>query len=304
MSFLSPSEDQTLRKFYSQLLNNTKSKLSRNQTSVLLYFLKTREATRFSLLRKSSLSPPYIEVSAIPSLLELGYIQGMEELNTYTITAKGTWYIEKRDNKISEDDIINYIDTNFYTMTKKEKMNHTEKVILLSLLMTRSFSLDSCVDLNKEEYVKNEWLNVLKKSYDVINAYVKNDNRKVKKDNMFKPRANVHIVSYLFRHNNKMKQKTKDIYSYSGDQQYYLNVYSKDKINVENLGYLFYKVFEGNLNSEQVEKISSLCNKASEDHSIYLFDVANHEFAHPKYHIIIRDALIESISKKNFYDNL
>jgi hypothetical protein len=304
MNELTLKEINTLSIFYRRLYENAQSKISKKQRSILLYFLKSRDATRFSLLRKSALSPPYIDVPSLKPLLNLEYIQGMEELNSYTITAKGTWYIEKKDGLISEKDLINYIDDNYFIISKKEKMNKTEKVILLALLMSRAFSKQSCVDLTKADYVKDGWLEILKQSFDTIEKHDINGKGKLTKDGLFKNRANVHVVSYLFRHNNKMKQKTKDIYSFSGDQQYYLNVFRDGKLQVEDLGYLFYKVFEGNLNGEQIEEISSICTQISDDHSIYLFDVATHEFAYPQFHSDIKNAVIDSISKKGLYDNL
>lgn len=295
----------TLKQFYSRLYENTRSKLSRSQKSILLYFLKSRDATRFSLLRKSAISSLLLDNQSVENLLNAGYIQGMNELNTYTITAKGVWYMEKQEGIIDEKLIIDYIQENFFTLLKKEKMDNTEKVILLSLILSRAFSKISCVDLNKADYIKNGWLDVLKIAFDIVKKYkAYDDTKKFNKEDMFKTRANVHIVSYLFRHNNKMKQKTKDIYSYTGDQQYYLNLYKNKKFNKNDLGYLFYILFKGNLTIKQIENISELCDKVSDDQSLYLFDVATHEFAHPKYNTVIKEALIDSISKKSIYDKL
>ena len=77
-----------------------------------------------------------------------------------------------------------------------------------------------------------------------------------------------------------------------------------DKINKSDLGYLFYMIFEGKLTSKQIDEISDYGNKISDDHSIYLFDAVTHEFAYPKYNRIIKESLIESISKRSLYDNL
>jgi len=64
-----------------------------------------------------------------------------------------------------------------------------------------------------------------KKVIPFYNPIVDNGNRKFNKNDMFSQRANVHIVSYIFRHNTKMKQKTKDIYVALGDYKYYIDVY-------------------------------------------------------------------------------
>ncbi len=295
----------TLRKFYSRLHENSKDKLKRNQKSIMCYFLKSTDATRFSILRNSALGALILDRASVEKLLEAGYIQGMVGLNSYAITAKGVWYMENADAILDIDTLINYVNEKFFIMSKKDKMSNTEKVILLSLILARAFSKTSCVDLTKEDYVKNGWLEVLEISYDVIEKYkAYNKNKKFSKDEMFKPRVNVHTVSYLFRHNNNMKQKTKAIYSWSGNQKYYIDVYRNNKLDKSNLGYLLYKIFGGKLTSKQIDEISDYCNKVSDDRSIYLFDVVNHKFSYPKYNRIIKEALIESVSKRSLYDNL
>ena len=295
----------TLREFYSRLHENSKDKLKRNQKSILLYFLKSRDATRFSILRKSSIGALILDRASVEKLLEAGYIQGMADLNSYAITAKGVWYMEKADAILDIDTLINYVNENFFIISKKDKMSNTEKVILLSLILARAFSKTSCVDLTKADYIKNGWLKVLETSFDIIEKYkAYNIKQKFSRDVIFRPRVNVHTVSYLFRHNNSMKQKTKAIYSWSGDQQYYLDIYRNGKIDKSNLGYLLYRIFAGKLTSEQIDGISDYCNKVSDAHSIYLFDVVTHEFAYPKYNRIIKESLIESVSKKSLYDNL
>jgi len=290
-----------LKKFYDLLYENVQNSYKLINNSIILSFIKSREATRFSILNKSSISGTLIPQEILNYLILNNHIQSSTDINSYLISAKGIWFVENKENRISEENLIEYINETYFKLSEDYKLIDKEKVILLAMISARTFSEVSSVDLKKEEYIKNKWLEILEKSYDLLSRleYIRSFKNKI-----IGRSHNVHIASSIFRHNNDMKKKTKDIYSFNRNQEYFLDLYRNNNLSKDKLSYLFYKIYGGNLNQIKIDEISNFCNNISKRESIFLFDVNEHIFSHPKYNKIIRDALIDSMRLKSKYERM
>jgi hypothetical protein len=185
----------------------------------------------------------------------------------------------------------------FSTKISKIDLNDREKVILFALILGRSFSIDSSVNLKKKELITNKWYEILKYSFEKLYEL---DIIKLKFDKIFIGTENVHIVSDLFRHNIKMQEKTIGIYNYGRNQEYYLDLYKNNNFNKDKLSYLFYKIFINKLTINNLDIIINHCNEISSNYSYYLYE-KKHVFSQPEYDIIIKDCLINSITLNTKY---
>lgn len=291
------SEKEYMRRFYSLLRDNLKRERKLQRNSVFLSFLTTQSASRYRLLKKSTLNSVLIPNQILTSLLTKGLIQCIANINDYAITAKGVWQYEQDSELIDEDRLLSYINDKYFNPQRRSSLDDREKVILFAMMSARAFSEKSSVDLKKSDVVKNKWREILEKSYDVLNDL--GLIAKLNKEKFLEQRGNVHIVSSIFRHNNKMVQKTRGIYSYNRKQEYYLTLYENSTFSQERLSYLFWMVFRGDVSGDSADDIMHHCNEISRRESIYLFDIPEHRFSMPMYDTKIKDALMDSIISKD-----
>jgi hypothetical protein len=234
-------------------------------------------------------------------LLSNGYIQLFEDMDSYIISAKGIWFIEKNGLKINEDIMLNFINDKYIVSNVKNELEDIEKLIIFTMIATRTFSIKSCVDLKKDIIVQNRWKKIFDESYDFLYSL---NNIKTEKDKIYGKTGNMHVVTSLFRHATKMVQKTHSIYAFSKKLEYYLNLYENDVFNNDRINNLFYKLFEGNISSNEINLILDYSNKTSRKESIYIFDIKSHIFSSPDYDIKIQDALLDSISSKSRWEKI
>ncbi|MFX0203112.1 MAG: hypothetical protein ACFFCW_43970 [Candidatus Hodarchaeota archaeon] len=295
-----------LKEFYGKLRDNIRRKTSLKHESILVSFLESRSASRFKFLKQSTIHSTSIPNEILMALLSEGYIQALININSYAITAKGVWEIEQDLETMNEEKLLSYINTKFFTGKPagskfKNDLDDKEKTILFAMISTRAFSEDSLADLKKSETVKNKWKEILEKSHDMLYNLKQ---IKKSKESIFDKKGNEHVASYIFRHNDKMVQKTRGIYEYKGKYQYFLNLFEDSEFHAEKLSYLFWKIFKGRIDSNSVDIISKYCNDISSKESIYLFNMKDHIFSMPIYDSYIRDSLLDSITSKAKWDKI
>lgn len=300
MTEMNEGED-FLAKFYHLLRDNLIREKGLTENSVLISFLRTQSASRYKALRKSTINSAFVPNDALVFLLGQGFIQCIGNINDYAITAKGVWHYEKSHDLINEQILLSYLDAKYFSdefsVRKNVDLNDKEKVILFAMILARAFSEKSAVDLKKSDTVKDKWQEILETSYDALQnlGFV----TKLEKTDFLGTRGNEHIVSSIFRHNNSMVQKTKELYAYNRKQEYYLDLYKDGVLSEEKMSYLFWKIFKGNITPTSVDFIINLCDEVSSNESIYLFDMKEHIFSMPNYNTLLKDGLIGSIMSKD-----
>jgi len=290
-------EEKYLKKFYILLSDNLRREKNLKENSVLLSLLKTQSASRYRLLRKSTLSSVLIPTKVLTSLLAKDLIQCIESIDAYAITAKGVWYYEQKIDLINQETLLSYINDKYFVPKMKSDLRDKEKIILFMMISTRAFSEKSSVDLKKSDIIKDKWTEMLARSYDLL--YDLSLLEKVKKEEFLDKTGNIHIVSSIFRHNNQMVQKTRGIYSYNRKQEYYLDLHKDSNFSQDKLSYLFWKLFKGDISSDSVRRVIEYCNEISRKESIFLFDMPEHKFSMPEYDVVIKDGLMDSILSRD-----
>jgi len=209
--------------------------------------------------------------------------------------------LKNEKGRLDEDSFISYINKEYFTIEKQKKVNDNEKVVLFSMVAARTFSDKSPLYLKTGSSSVDKWKEILDLSCDkLISLKVI---PKTAKNKLYSKAGNEHVVSNLIRHNIYLSPKIKGIYHSMGNQKYYLDIYDDLQISNDKLSYLFWKIFNGNLNNESIEEIAKFCNKLSDDMSIYVFDLDVHIFSTPKYDIIVKDCLKDSIISKTKWEN-
>lgn len=303
-----PDENDYLSKFYYELRNNLRREKASKSNSILIAFLETTSTVRFELLNKSSISSNHIPNDILFSLLSKNYIQVLGKMGMYAITAKGVWEREKNMNVIDEERLLSFINSKFFTdkfpFTGEggSDLDDKESTILFAMISARAFSENSLADLKVSETVKDKWLEILQKSFELLAKL--NVLKRATKNSFFDKTGNEHVASSLFRHNGYMLQKTKGIYQSKGKYQYYLDLYDGKIFSTENLSYLFWKIFKGNISIEDIDLIAEYCKATSIKESIFLFKIKEHIFSMPEYDIKLKDSLIDSISSKTKWEKI
>jgi len=298
---MNENEKDYLKKFYNLLRDNLLREKSLKSKSILISFLETRSASRYKLLNSSAIPSNLIPNDILISLSDKKQIQILGNIGTYTITAKGVWDYEQSLGLMNEENLMSYINEKFFSgkypsSSFKNNLDDREAVILFTMIAARAFSEKSSVNLKKDNVVKGKWQEVLEKSYDLLSSL--NKINKLKKEDFLGKTGNEHIVSSIFRHNNHSVQKTRGIYAYKMNNEYYLDLYKESTFSQEKLSYLFWKIFEGSLSLESADLIIDFCKEISSKDSIYLFDMNEHIFSMPTFDSIIKDSLLDSVLSK------
>jgi len=294
-----------LKKFYDKLYDNLVMKKKLKNSSVLISFLEIKSNVRFRLLSESSIPCFKIPREALTNLLTRRLIRGTDEIDNYTITARGVWEYENGKNIIDEVFLIKYLDKKFFGFEDSQKsLSDKEKIILFSMIAARTFSKKSPIDLKKDETTNNIWQDILYnaseklKSLDIISE----KNQKEFHGKLYAPKGNEHPVSNIIRHSDQLPKKTKGLYKAPGEQKYYLDIYKDSKISKENLSYLFWLIFDDKLSDTVIEEVVNFCREIAYDKNIYIFNLQEHIFSRPEYDDIIRDSIRDSIISKKKWE--
>lgn len=235
-----------------QLTVNRKKKMD----SVLLSFFNMKSNTRLEMIRESSEKFDHAHLKLIESMVDEGLVRE-EEDGSVTITGKGIWKYEN-ERFLSVDQLILYIDDKFFSAKSNTKklLTSKEKVILLSMIALRAFSLDYCLDLRKSDNSLNTIEAVTEDVYDLaLDIGLIKD---LEKENLFGKEGNEHKVSNLYRHTDDLPKMTSFIFRAPGNQKYFLDV-KKEEVN---------EIDEN--------KLAKLISKILEKHDIVIEEGNNH----------------------------
>lgn len=284
-----------LKRLYQSLydaIEKKKKKLFRN--SIILTFFKTTSNNRSQFLNDSSIPGHRIPKEILRKLENENLVRSTSEYKNYAITCKGVWLIESSNKNIGTQELIGYIDAEYFNLFEKSNkpIRESDKVILFAMIATRTFSDKSPVDLSKSDYVKNAWGKIFELTqkklveYEIISS---------KLSDILKEGGNVHPVSDLFRHATELPKITKGIYVPKRDYKYYLNLYKNGKIDEENLVFLIKIIFNGkNLSISNLEDINNFCSHIAHDESAFVLNPSENIFWKHEYDDIIREALFLS----------
>lgn len=287
------STKRYLSKFYDALYDNFilfEKKMKKK--SILISFLKTKNNSRNKLINESSLSASKIPKKILNFLLSEKLIQSNNEINKFVISARGVWFIEKEKGVIDEDILLDYINEEYFA-EKIKPLTSKEKIILFSMIAARTFSEKSSINLKNNVSVINNWKDIIDRSAEKLNSLEIVSRKDV--ETLYGNPGNENLVSGLFRRNNYLASKIKQLYKSPGDHKYYLDIYDGYQLSQEKLSYLLWEIFHGNLTSPEKDIVMQFFNEISSKKAIFVFELKEHVFSMPKYDVLIEDCLMDSI---------
>lgn len=284
-----------LKRFYQKLYDTVeKNRKKLDKGSIFISFLNVKSNVRGDLLRQSAIESFQFLPDIIMYLENNGLIRETETAGQYVISAKGVWEIEKNNNVLNEAILLEYLDDKLFNLCKSAEKPLSErlKVVLLSMIAVRVFSIDSPLDLKK---TSEKTLNAVKDTVDESYNILKSLNLISKLDtvDLYGKPGNEHPVSNLLRHTDELPKVTRGIFKAPGNQKYFLDVYKNGQVSKDNLKYLFEKILgDKKLQDSELISLSDFCCKIAHEKSIYLFDdIKNYIFSKSKYDDVIKDTL-------------
>ena len=291
-------KEQFYDNLYNNILNNNKQ--FREGGSIFVRFLQAKSNLVLDYLDAAAISSDKIDPMVLQELIECGYIRLSKDLSKYVMTGNGVWIIENLLEKIDLQMLLNEIDDYKYNVKWGGKLTDKEKVAILSLIALRAFYEKTPLNRkNKADFVSNIH-KVIIKSHDFLNDALNNFNLDLTKETREK------LVDAIFVRLRDLPKKTHGLYKF-GDKRSWLDIYSEEDnlINKENLGYLLWKIFGGDLNLEKQDAINNFCSEILLDYKNYIYnpeEVANFIFSDIGHQNAINDSLFLIIEKKALWE--
>ena len=297
-------QDESM-KYLSRLYDSYRESLEARKKlkfeSALISSLSVKNNERFRAMKDASKPLNKIPSEILLELKTKEFIRNIDDVSSYTITAKGIWEIEKDRGLLDEDGMLSFIDKNYFDLFEAGKpLTEREKVIVFALLSARAFSEESSADMRKDDSVKDAWKDVMISSYNELKKLGVMD--KLLLEDLMPQSGIEHPASHLIRHTDSLPRKTMAIFTAGGRNRYYLDVTDEDAVSNDKLAYLFWLVLGSSATPDNVELIHQYCTKVAYDAGIYVYDMAEHKYSSPKYDAILRDGLATSIINRSRWE--
>lgn len=246
-------------------------------------------------LDKASIKSSDIPPKTIQTLIANNYIRGGEAFSQYIITAKGVWEIENYLGHINPDILVDGIDKYKFEIKKGGNLDDKEKVIVLALIALRSFYEKTPLNRNND-YALEEMLETLKESKNLLMNM-----GKIKNFEFTKP-SNEDPIEAIFRRSNELKKRTRGIYCFGG-KKHWIDVYDENsqKISLDKLGYLLWKIFGGEIPIEEQNEINVFCDNVLNKYKNYVYSAderGGFVFSNISYKNVIKDALFQILEDR------
>jgi hypothetical protein len=263
MQRLNDEEKEVLRQAYQKLKNNmVREKVYLHDQSLLVGLSKTTSNRVSTILIESSIDVSDYSRSVVAAMIEknlLIAISSPDNDRRIRLTANGLWNYEKELLGYSERKLINYFEQELLSKARtSDNVTDAEKIILCSMIATRCFSIDSCLDLTPPEN-EHAWTDIFRLvSQFLVSLQV------IKSVHSFKEsKSGEYPVSYMMRRANQLPKKSTHIYKFAEGKKYFLDISLNSTIDKNKLMHVMRMVFNQIVNKEQGDQIKT-----------FLFDIA------------------------------
>ncbi|SRR5579884_314450 len=285
-------EIDILQQFYKKLSDNVKrseKKLEYNSVLLTLYKITSNKASK--LLNDSGVKSYTFPISEIKKLEDDKSIRMSDnDISEYVLTAYGIWKIENARNLVNTTTLLDFIQNskNFSSSARNRELSDKDKIILLSMVGIRTFSIQSPMDLSKSS-IRDYWLEIFRDSH----KFLIQNNFSKKNVFPFEKHGNEHPVSYAMRRANDLPKRTYHIFCFSekSKNQYYLYLDEDKKISRLKLKKLLGLIIRGIDKFEQIHKIQDFCLNLAYEKSKYVIE--DFSFIKAEYDEIINETLRE-----------
>ena len=262
---------ESLNNLYQKLFHNLKrEKVSLKKDSIILTLTRSGsniQSKISKILEESSVKSHFFKRDELKYFLDENHVRvSRNDLNDYVLTAKGLWFIETENKKISKKILVDFIESEILTKKINTKLKDKEKIILFALISLRCFDINNVMNLN-DKYRLDEWLSIFSDCRDFLHS------KKILKNKVvFKNVGLEHAVAAEMRRVNDLPKKTHLIYNFTGKKEYYLDI-SKNTDKVSQLMFLFGLVLDGNNDPTLLDEIKTFCNNLAYDKTKFVSDL-------------------------------
>jgi hypothetical protein len=281
--------------FYCKLQNNIiREEKKLKNDSVLWTLIEMQSKKTEKYLANASFSIIQFPIEKLRLLQEKGFISsaiGISGHEEFIYTSKGIWEYEKISKQFSEEHLLSFIQSKYFTFAAKSKpLDEKEKLAIFSLLCVRNFSIDVPMDLTSEKF-RDNWNKIFKATFDFlkVNNFLESTSSPFEK--IFPTKGSEHPVQYLMRRRNDLPIKTNQLFCFIGNSKYYLNLWQNDRLELNSLKYLFKLIFNEISDFETALNIANFCIDIANDNAKFV--ITSYHFIDPKYDEIIRNVIKE-----------
>ena len=226
------------------------------------------------------------------------------ELEYYIITGIGAWEVEVKDKIVDTNQLLEYLDKKFFYSSKVTKtINDKERILILSMIAVRAFSLEVAINLNTDDEKQLAYVReLLERSFVLLNKYEVTKTIK-SKEKIWGQSKTLGPVINLIVHTDSLPKKIKGIFkSKKGRLSYYLDLSKDKKIDTKSLGYLIWLIFGDNITGEIEEDIIEFCYNSNSEFGTKLYDKDSLIFTKTEYDDVVREALNDYFMNKSKWD--
>ncbi len=243
-----------------------KEMLGTGSLPIVLMIAKKKSNDRSKILRDSAIDSNYIDDELKNELIDGGYVQTIANTSQLSLTAKGVWTVESKEEGTSIEDLISGIDDLYYNEFKGMRITSSNKIVVFAMISMRTFSENSTVDVKLEKNVSEYWWKIFLE----VNDFLLKMGVISEKDSLRKEKPNSGIedkASNLIRHSDKLPRYTYDVFSKSGKNQYWLELTNeKGNIDTDKLAFLIKQILRDSITDSNCDEYWKFANNLCLDH--------------------------------------
>ena len=288
---------EILKRFY-DVLTEAMTGRPKYGRSVFFPLIETTSAKRAEIIRNSKININFEEFCKedVKLLVKSNYLMAADCPDCYTLTAKGLFEIEDRLELISKEKLLDNIQTKYFDIFNNGSiLTDKEKIVLFTLICSRSYSIKSCMKLESFGRENEIWMTIFRKCstflkyLQLISSIPSTITQEV--DNYYFSLMN------LMSHINELQKKTNNLYSFTKSRCYYLNLERDGKISEQHLRQLFAKIFTNVLDLNQITQVDEFINDISYNELTKMSEHKGIDYSKPEIDLILekslRDAILE-----------
>lgn len=205
--------------------------------------------------------------------------------------------IEEHSRLIDFEKFLEEIQIKYFGAFKGEcKLDDREKTVIVSLICSRSFSVDSCMKIDSFSRENEIWMRIFRKCASLLLDLhmIAAIPQKLEEDVEGYEIPIIHIM----RRMNRLQKKTRNVYDFIKNRCYFLGLDTKTGISASNLTFLLQKIFDKVLTLSELERVKEFVNRISSEEIIHMSEHNGRKYSKPEVDLILERSIQETIYGK------
>jgi hypothetical protein len=277
-----------LKRLYENIVNTINDKeLTIRSDSIFLTYIDKKQQKLIDILGPSCISLETLTQNEINSI-DKDLIYKFPN-NKISLSAIGIYEYEKSQDFIDDNKIVQFFNNKWKLKVPQSisdtRLNIKEKLVLTSLLASKAFSINQCIN-TKDESRLDDWYSLFKEVNDFL--LTKNFIKASFEDISSPNKGNEKLIHQMMRTIDHLPKKTNTIVISNAEKNYhyYLDIIDKDgACNKEKLKYIIELLTEND--ADHIQDLRDLCNDIYSKYFSRIYE--NTLFANYNYQNIIID---------------